>query len=174
MDISQFKSKLQFGGARPNLFRVILTFPSAVSAGGEEEELSFLCKAAQIPAANVGTIEVPFLGRVFKVAGDKTFEEWSITVLNDNDFLLRDAFERWHNLINSHEQNLGVVEPADYMVDARVEQLNRQHEPIKTYTFVDLYPSDIEAIDLSFENTDTIEEFGVTLQYQYWTARTTT
>ena len=174
MNLREFKSKLQFGGARPNLFRVLLSFPSSVTNGNEVEEASFMCKAAQIPPAARGTIEIPFMGRVFKVAGDTTFEEWPITILNDNDFLIRDAFERWVNAITAHEENTGLVQPGDYMVDMTVEQLNRQQEVIKSYTFVDAWPSDIEAIDLSYENTDTIEEFGVTIQYALWTSNTTT
>lgn len=173
MNINEFKSKLQFGGARPNLFRVIMTFPNFATVGGEPEEMSFMCKAAQIPASTKGVIEVPFLGRILKVAGDRTYEEWVVTVLNDNDFLIRNAMERWSDAINSAEGNIGIVNPNDYMTDATVEQLDRSQNVVKTYRFVDIFPSNIEAIDLSFENTDTIEEFGVSFQYQYWTSDTT-
>lgn len=174
MDINQFKSKLQFGGARSNLFRVIMSFPVLAEQGGETEELSFLCKAAQIPGSTVGLIEVPFLGRQFKVAGDRTFEDWTITVLNDNDFLIRNAFERWMNLINSHESNVGFVEPQNYMTNATVEQLNRKHEVVKVYRFVDMFPQVIEPIELSMDSADEIEEWTATMSYQYWTSDTTT
>ena len=174
MNITEFKAKLQFGGARPNLYRVLMSFPTFAGGQQETEEMSFLCKAAQIPAGTVGTIEIPFLGRILKVGGDRTFEEWTLTILNDNDFVIRNAFERWMDAINGHDSNVGLVRPQDYMTDAIVQQLNRNHEVVKEYNFVDLFPSNIDAIDLGFENTDVVEEFAVTVQYQYWTANTTT
>lgn len=173
MNISDFKSKLQFGGARPNLFRIIMTFPSLLSTATTSEEMAFLCKAAQLPSSSVGVIPVPFMGREFKVAGDRTYEEWNVTVYNDNDFLIRDTMERWMDKINSARGNIGLVAPSGYMVDAFVQQLDRQQNIRKQYRFVDMFPSSVEAIDLNMENTNVIEEFSVTFQYQYWESNTT-
>lgn len=174
MNINSFKAKLQQGGARPNLYRVFMTFPTLAETGSETEEMTFMCKAAQIPGSTQGLIEVPFMGRTFKVAGDKTFEDWTVTIINDNDFLIRNAFERWTNLIQSHEGNIGFTEPQNYFTNARVEQLDRQHNVVKQYTLVDMFPQIVEPIELGYENTDVIEEFNVTMSYQYWTSDTTT
>ena len=159
MNINEFKAKLPGGGARPNLFKVQIYLPGA-------EDLAFLCKAASLPASTLGTIELPYMGRKIKIPGDRTFEEWNITVLNDTDFKIRNAFEEWSNTINQHNGNIG----EDIYYDGEVFQLNKFGESVKKYHFVDMWPSNIASIELSHETNDTVEEFNVTLQYQYWTS----
>ena len=176
--LSNFKSQLIGGGARPNLFEVELTtLPDAVQ-GWEAEKFRYLCKAAALPASNIANIDVPFRGRIFKVAGDRTFDVWTVTVINDEDFILRNAFESWMDQISKLSNNLGATEPASYMTDATVYQLGRGavknsrdsngevNAVLKEYKFIDIFPTAISAIDLSYDTGDAIEEFTVDFQVQ--------
>lgn len=175
MNIDQFKSRMQFGGARPNFFQVELAFPTLVPVGNEvTREASFLAKGAQLPGVTTEIVELPFRGRTMKLAGDKVFEEWTVTILNDNDFLIRDALEQWSNLMQSHQLNTGPAGPIEYMADLKVHQLDRKHNKIKTYTFIDAFPTVIAPIELSYDSTNEIEEMEITFEYQYWTSNTTT
>ena len=206
--IDEFKGALSGGGARPNLFRVTMGFPSGASdalatglgaiggaiggavggvvggvanilgGGGPARKLEFLCKAASLPGSTVGPIIIPFRGRELKIAGDRKFEEWTITVINDTDFAIRDAFEGWMNTINAHVANVGPSGLNSYIQQAQVEQFSREGpslnpSSLKTYLFEGCWPSTVSPIELSYETGDTIEEFTVTLQYQYWTSNTT-
>ena len=178
--ISQFKSALAGGGARPNLFEVELTtFPAAAqNAGWDSSKFSYMCKAAALPASNVAAIDVPFRGRIFKVAGDRTFDTWTVTIINDEDFKLRNAFEAWMEGISKLDNNLGATDPGAYMTDATVYQLGRGSQAssknnqgndssiLKVYKFKDIFPTNISQIDLSYETSDTIEEFTVEFQVQ--------
>ena len=177
--ISDFKSRLLGGGARSNLFEVELTtLPSSVTLPWQAERFSFLCKAAQMPAMTIANIDVPFRGRVFKVAGDRTIENWSITVINDEDFLFRNAFEEWTQQIANLDDNMGSTNPASYMVNAKVYQLGRgsttastnnagdTNVVLKEYEFIDIFPISVGPIDLSYESTDTIEEYTVEFAVQ--------
>ena len=130
LGVDDFKSKLRGGGARPNLFKATVNFPGY--AGGDVELTSFLCKAAQLPASVMNVVEIPFRGRQLKIAGDRTFESWTVTVLNDTDFNVRNAMERWMNGINAHQANTGLTNPVDYQADLIVEQLDRDESVIKT------------------------------------------
>jgi len=169
--ITDFKGKLAGGGARPNLFEVELSFPSEVSVDNDVLEKSrFLVKAAALPASTVASIDVPFRGRILKIAGDRTFETWTITVINDVDFSLRSAFEKWMNTINKMSDATGLTNPADYQADAFVYQLDRDSSVLRSYKFYDVFPTNISTIDLSYETSDTIEEFTVELQVQWWEA----
>ena len=176
--LSNFKSQLIGGGSRPNLFEVELTtLPEAVQ-GWEAEKFRYLCKAASLPASNIANIDVPFRGRIFKVAGDRTFDVWTVTVINDEDFILRNAFESWMDQISKLSNNLGATEPASYMTDATVYQLGRgstknsrdstgeSNAVLKEYKFIDIFPTAISAIDLSYDTGDAIEEFTVDFQVQ--------
>ena len=181
--IQDFKSTLIGGGARPNLFQVNLTdFPGAGEEGYDAGDFSVLCKAAQLPASNIASIDVPFRGRTFKVAGDRTFDTWTVTVINDVDFNIRSAMERWMQTIGQYADGSGEMNPADYQRDAVVQQFKRLSsttgdniatgaglEVAKQYKFYGLFPTNISAIDLSYDNSDTIEEFTVEFQVQYWT-----
>ena len=173
-NINDFKAKLAGGGARANQFKVTMPFPGYAQVGGEIEDLAFLCTTAQIPAMNVGNINVPFRGRQIKIAGDRTFADWSITVLNDTNFKLRNAFERWQNGINNMTDNEGLTNPVDYQVDAFVDQLDRNGSILKTYTLRGTFPTTLAPIDLSYSDNSAVETFSCTFRYQYFETDTTT
>ena len=187
--ISQFKSKLIGGGTRPNLFEVQVNFPDEVNlniqgdGGGEfdGDRFRFLCKAAQLPASNVGTLEVPFRGLVMKVAGDRTIDSWSVTVINDQDFGHYRAFQAWAQNIAQYGDSSGLTDPSSYMGQATVYQLGRNVASQQTsnspatdskilaqYRFVDIFPTAVGSIDLSYDSDNAIEEFTVDFQVQYW------
>ena len=168
--ISNFKSKLTGGGARANLFEVVLTFPDAAQPDQKVlEKARFLVKGANMPASNVSPIEVPFRGRTLKIAGDRSFESWTVTVINDADFAIRSAFERWMNTINRVSDNTGLTNPADYQADAYVYQLDRDGSTLRSYRFYDTFPTQVGPIELSYD-AQGIQEFTVELQVQYWEA----
>ena len=182
--ISEFKSRLLGGGARPNLFEVELTnMPASVTLPWQAERFGFLCKAAQLPGMNIANIDVPFRGRIFKVAGDRTIDNWTITVINDEDFLYRNAFEEWTQQIAALDDNMGSTNPSSYMVNAKVYQLGRGSElnsttnagdsnvVLKEYEFIDIFPINVGQIDVSYENTDTIEEYTVEFAVQSYNVK---
>ena len=175
--ISQFKSQLIGGGARPNLFEVELTtLPAGIA--WPADNFRYMCKPAQLPASVIANIDIPFRGRIFKVAGDRTIEPWSITIINDEDFRIRKAMEEWVDLIAKLENNLGATDPSAYMVNAKVFQLGRGSTPssknnagdrnavLREYEFIDIFPTNVSSIDLSYDSSDTIEEFVVDFQVQ--------
>lgn len=190
--ITDFKSRLAGGGARPNLFEVsIPSFPVSAAAAGwasATEDFQFLCKTAALPASTISPIDVPFRGRILKVAGDRTFDVWTVTVINDENFKLRSAFEIWMNSISKLDNNTGATNPNSYTTNAVVHQLGRGAalgkestansaalggsiiKPLRTYQFYGIFPTSITAIDLSYDSSDTIEEYSVEFQVQYWTA----
>lgn len=182
--IQDFKSALIGGGARPNLFEVVI--PGEVPGGGTlPNNFPILCKAAALPASNVASIDVPFRGRIFKVAGDRTFDTWTITVINDQDFGIRTAMEGWMQYVAQYADGSGATNPDSYMRNAFVKQLKRGSsttgvgnvtgsglETAVTYKFYDVFPTNISAIDLSYDSSDTIEEFTVEFQVQYWSPTT--
>lgn len=164
-NIDEFKSQLGGGGARPNLFRVQLLNPIDPSA---DTKLSFMVKATAIPASTVGTMEVPFMGKKVKFGGDRTFaEEWSVTVINDEDFAVRNALESWSNAIHTHSSNLRAT-PDLYKSQGQVIQLNKNLREIREYTFEGIFPTTISSIQLSWETNDTIEEFECSFAYDQW------
>ena len=167
--ISQFKTALGGGGVRPNLFEVRMDASNLTEfmGGVPAENLAFMCKAAALPAQNVSSIEVPFRGRQFKVAGDRTIDNWTITVINDENFAIRNAMERWSQSIIDNATNQGQIAPTNYMSSADVFQYSRQKGDgesvgvLKQYRFVDIFPITVGDIALSYESGDTIEEFDV-------------
>ena len=183
--LTDFKSKLIGGGARPNLFEVEITpgdLPSGVAAL-DGDTFKYMCKAANLPASNVASIDVPFRGRTFKVAGDRTFDTWTITIINDTDFKIRQTMEEWCQKVANYQEASGATNPADYMGNATVIQLGRKKsnigngatnsegeglQGIAQYKFVDIFPINVSAIDLSYDTTDTIEEFTVEFSVNYW------
>ena len=170
--ITDFKSKLSGGGARSNLFECELSFPSTVNVEGLNDILNkarFLVKAANLPASTIAPIEVPFRGRTLKIAGDRTFETWPITVINDTDFSIRSAFEKWMNTVNRVSDNTGTTDPADYQADAYVYQLDRNGGTLRKYHFYDVFPTQVSSIELSYD-AQGIQEFTVELQVQWWEA----
>ncbi len=166
LGVDDFKSKLRGGGARPNLFKATINFPAY--AGGDPELTSFLCEAAQLPGSTLGTIIVPFRGRQLKMAGDRTFAEWTVTIINDTDFAIRNAMERWMNGMNAHSANTGLASPIAYEADLKIEQLDRAGAVVKGYTFRGAFPTDLSPIDVSYTANDEIEKFTTTFQYQYY------
>ena len=173
-NINEFKSRLRGGGARANQFKVTLPFPGYASVGGETSDLAFLCSATALPGQTVGQVAIPFRGRVLNIAGDRTFEPWTITVLNDTDFKLYRAFERWMNGINNMTDNEGIANPADYQVDGFIDHLDRNGTTLKSYTYRGLFPTALGNIDLNYATNDAIEEFSVTFNFQYFETDTTT
>ena len=175
-DITKFRQRLNKGGVRSNLFEVEI---KDIPGGGADvqDEIRFLVKAAEIPASNIGNIPVPFRGRVLPVAGDRTFDPWTVTIIN-NDFKIRDSMERWSNFINDMVLANGSVDPASYQKNALVKQLSREAkgdkpEILRQYNFNGIYPNVISNIPLDYGATDQIEEFQVTFNYLYWTVGAT-
>ena len=168
--ITDFKSKLSGGGARSNLFEVVLSFPDAAPADANVLDKSrFLVKSAAMPASTVTPLPVAFRGRTLNVAGDRTFETWTITIINDTDFLIRSAFENWMNTINKVSDNTGITDPALYQADAFVYQLDRDGSTLRAYHFYDLFPTNMSSIPLSYD-TESIQEFTVEMQVLWWEA----
>lgn len=172
LGVDDFKSKLRGGGARPNLFKATINFPAY--AQGDVEITSFLCSAAQLPGSTLGLITVPFRGRQVKLAGDRTFDVWTPTIINDTDFAVRNSMERWMNGMNNHRQNTGLTNVNDYSADLIVEQIDKDGSTLKTYNFRGCFPTAVSPIDLSYAATDVIEEFTVEFQVQYWESVGTT
>ena len=168
LGVDDFKSKLTGGGARANMFKVICNFPGY--AQGDVELTSFLCKGAQLPSSVIAAITIPFRGRQLQIAGDRTFEPLTLTVINDVEFSVRNAFERWMNGINEHQNNTGLTDPTAYQADMTVQQLAKDGTVVKSYNFRGTFPTNLGAIDLSYDSENTIEEFTVELQVQYWEA----
>ena len=173
-NINEFKSRLRGGGARSNQFKVTLPFPGYAAVGGETSDLAFLCKASALPGQSIPSIAIPFRGRELKIAGDRAFEDWSITVINDTDFKLYRAFERWMNGINNMTDNEGIANPADYQVDGFIDQLDRNGATLKSYTYRGLFPTTLQSIPLDYSTNNTIEDFSVTFAIQYFETDTTT
>lgn len=165
-NIAGFVNAFAGGGVRTNLFRVSGTIPGY----GGNRAIAFLCKAAQIPPSSLGTIEVPYRGRRIKLPGDRTFQDWSITIMSDANMSLRSAFEYWSATFNSHTTNVTSTFFMQFMPTWSVTQLNRDGTALRSYNFIGCFPSEVGAIDLSYENNDQIAEFPVTINYSWWEA----
>jgi len=174
-NISDFKAQLTGGGARANQFRVELAFPAYVSAGPIVGlKTQFLCKSAQLPGSIVENVPLQYRGRTVNIAGERTFAPWTISVYNDTDFAIRNAMEQWSNGVQNYTTSNGRVNPRDYQVDLNVHQLDRNGAIVKSYTFIDAYPTEISAIGLDFDASNSVETFDVTFTYNYWTSDTAT
>ena len=170
-NIDDFKANLIGGGARSNQFRVTITAPTGIGIGLDVRRTSFLVQGSALPAMSLPNIAGPFRGRSIYIAGDREFgTEWTTTFINDTDFMIRNAMERWSNGINDLADNTGVVAPADYQTDLTVEQLDRDDTVLKTYIFRSAWPTTIAAIELTSDTADAIEEFEVTWRYQHFEA----
>ena len=168
--IDDFKANLIGGGARPNQFRRTITPPPGIAIGLDVRRSSFLAKASNLPGQTLGEIPVPFRGRNIYIAGDREFETWSTTFINDTDFMVRNAIERWMNGINDLVENTGVSTPAEYSADLFVEQLDRDDTVLKNYIFRNAHPLTVAQIDVAYESTNALEEFEVTWRYQHFEA----
>lgn len=185
--IDTFKSSVITDFARPNLFQVDIDFPAVLAGVGDDVKKlgAFLVKAANLPASQLGVVEVPFRGRTLKIAGDRTFEAWTITVFNDTNFVLRNSFESWVEAIQANNENYSTIAGlgsssgttgatgtsnvnSGYFKNMSVTQLDRQGNAKATYQFINVFPTNVSAIDLDFGSNDAIEEFTVELQVQYW------
>ena len=180
-NIQEFRSRMTGGGARSNLFEVEITFPDGLGINESlvSDKVPFLVKAAEIPASNLGNIPVPYRGRVLPIAGDRTFDPWTVTVINDTDFLIRDAMEKWSNSINDIQTAQGQINPEEYQTSARVFQKTRlgegptdTEEDLRVYKFEGIYPNVVSSIPLDFGATDQIEEFQVTFNYLFYEVQT--
>lgn len=177
-NVAEFRANMVGDGARPNLFQVSMTFPTfandAVQAG---QTLTFMAKAAQLPGATLGTVPMFYFGRELKFVGNRSFADWTLTIINDENFKVRRAFESWMNGINAHAGNLrvaGAASPAGYSSDATVNQFDKAGNVVKSYKFVGAFPVDLSPIDLDWGSNDSIEEFTMTLAYQWWETDSTT
>lgn len=167
--IDDFRARLAGGGARPSQFKVMLTFPSWVTAGGNAAAAGeFLIKTASLPASVITPIEVPFRGRIAKVAGERQFANWNVAVINDNDFLIRNALETWSKGILEHDDTAGKMAPSSYTSDMLVQQLDRNDKVLKEYKFFNCFPQTVAEIGLDFSATTQIEEFNVEFSIDYW------
>jgi len=177
-NVTDFRANLIGDGARPNLFQVTLTFPTVASNGtAAGQQVQFLAKAAQLPGSTIGQVPLYYFGRELKLAGNRTFADWSLQIINDESFTIRKSLESWMNAMNSHAGNIrasGASNLAGYSVDATVSQYGKTGNILKTYKFVGLYPVDLAPIDLDWGSNDTIEEYGVTFAYQWWESDSTT
>jgi hypothetical protein len=170
-NVNQFRSQMQGDGARPNLFEVSMPFPVFSDPENAQQKMTFMCRSAQLPGATIGMVPVQYFGRELKFAGNRTFADWVVTIINDEDFQVRNAFERWMNGINSHAGNvrsLDALTPSSYTVDGDVTQFSKKGDSIKRYKFIGLFPTDVSPIDVDWGSNDVIEEFTVTLSYQWW------
>ena len=171
-DINLFRSGIKFDGARANLFEVSLLFPTGVAQGPAAQGVSnLLVKSAQLPGSTIGMTTLNYFGREIKFAGNRTFQDWTVTVINDEDFVIRAAFEQWMNQINSHVTNVrapGFQGPQGYTRTATVTQFGKDSSVIKKIDVVGMFPIDLSPIDLDWGNNDAIEEYSVTFAYQYW------
>lgn len=176
-NVAEFRSQLIGDGARPNLFSVTLVFPAIASNGAAAgQKTTFMAKAAQLPGSSIGTVPVYYFGRETKFSGNRTFADWTLQIINDEDFTIRNSIESWMNSMNSHQSNLrasGASTPTSYTVDATVTQFGKTGNTLKKYNFVGMFPIDVAPIDLDWGSNDTIEEYSVTFAYQYWESDTT-
>ena len=175
-NIDQLKARLQGGGARSNLFSVQLNNPVAGTfVDGYNGQ--FLIHAAKLPEVELGTIEVPYMGRKLRLPGDRTFPAWTVSIINDENFALRTGFENWINAINDIQNNVRSASAAtldSLKSSATITQYSKTGNAIKSYTFAGLFPNNISEIGLDWNTTDQIEYFQVSFMYDYWTTNPTT
>lgn len=173
--VQEFRAQMNYDGARPNLFQCDLTFPTL--AGGAQQQFTFMARAAQLPGDTVNQIPMYYFGRELKFSGNRTFPEWTVTIINDEDFQVRNAFEAWMSGMNEHVSNLRdpafIKGDGGYQQDGFVTQYGKAGDVIKRYKFVGLFPIDIGPIELDWGANDQIEEYAVTLAYQWWESDTT-
>jgi len=176
-NVAEFRANMVGDGARPNLFSVSLIFPTIVANGQTAgQKVTFMAKTAQLPGSTIGTVPVYYFGREMKFAGNRTFADWSLTIINDEDFSIRNAVESWMNSINSNAGNIrnsSALNNTSYTVDAEVTQYGKTGGELKKYKFVGMFPIDLAPIDLDWGSNDSIEEYSVTFAYQHWETDTT-
>jgi len=176
-NVAEFRANMIGDGARPNLFKVSLIFPTIATNGvAASQKTTFMAKTAQLPGSTINSFPLYYFGRELKFAGNRTFTDWTLQIINDEDFVIRNSLENWMNSINSHTtnvRNVNAVSPANYSVDAEVTQYGKAGNEIKKYKFIGLFPVDIAPIDLDWGSNDSIEEYAATFAFQYWESDTT-
>jgi len=176
-NVAEFRANMIGDGARPNLFKVSLTFPTVVAnAAVAGQKTTFMAKTAQLPGSTINSFPLYYFGRELKFAGNRTFTDWTLQIINDEDFLIRNSLESWMNSINSHVSNVrnpNAVNPSNYSVDAVVTQYGKAGQELKNYKFVGVFPVDVAPIDLDWGSNDSIEEYAATFAFQYWESDTT-
>ncbi len=178
--VHDFLANFQGGGLRPNRYLVVLTFPGSVSSatGGQPAtKIGFTCKAATIPSSNMGVIDVPYMGRQVKVAGDKVWDDWTVQIILDNDLIGRQVFERWHDQILGFQSNVATpefVNPSNYYAQAEVTLLDRADQPLQTYLVDSMFPSQVAEIQLGYDQNDQVAEQSVTFAINGWANGATT
>lgn len=171
-NINQFKQTgLVYGGTRPSLFNIYLTVPGGIGIDNVSvQKFTFVARAAELPASDITSFDVPYFGRKIKLAGDRTFADWRVTVMNDEDFSVRSMFEAWSNAINRMVAN--VRDPALnnelYKTDVEVIQYGKDGSLLRSYQLIGAFPTTIDAISVDWNNTNAVEEFSVTFAYDYW------
>lgn len=185
--VQEFRAQMVSDGARNNLFQCTLTFPSLATVGsnntgpataqGASQKYTFMARTASLPGSIINPVPVMYFGRELKFAGNRTFPEWTVTVLNDEDFVVRKAFEKWMSGVNSHYGNIRSPQflqgDGGYQQDGRVIQFGKTGDVIKIYNFVGMFPISLSPIDVSWDANDSIEEYAVTFAYQWWESDTT-
>ena len=176
-NVAEFRANMIGDGARPNLFQVSLTFPTIATNGvAASQKATFMAKTAQLPGSTINSFPLYYFGRELKFAGNRTFTDWTLQIINDEDFVIRNSLESWMNSINSHTTNIrntAAVNPSNYSVDAIVTQYGKAGQELKKYKFVGLFPVDVAPIDLDWGSNDSIEEYAATFAFQYWETDTT-
>lgn len=170
-NIADFRAQMQGDGARPNLFEVSLPFPAAIAPGIAARKLTFMARAAQLPGSTVGVVPLQYFGREVKLAGNRTFADWTLTIINDEDFAVRKGLERWLNGLNQHRfnrRNSAFASATSYTTDAIVKQYGKTGNVLKQYKFIGVFPTDLAPIDLDWSANDTIEEYAASFQFQWW------
>lgn len=168
LNVNEIRSQLPLGGARPTLFKVQFVNPSN-SAG--DIKVPFLCFSSSLPASNLGLIQVPYFGRTIKLAGDRSFDPWTVALYNDEDFLVKNALESWSNSINSMQGNIrgfGTSASSAYKSDAIVQQISKTGVTLREYKFVGIFPRRLSPIQLAWNQTDAIETFECDFEYDWW------
>jgi len=177
-NVSEFRANMIGDGARPNLFSVSLIFPTIVAnSTAAGQKITFMAKTAQLPGSTIGTVPVYYFGREMKFPGNRTFADWTLTIINDEDFAIRNSLESWMNSLNSNANNIRSAAASgstSYSVDASVIQYGKTGNEIKKYNFVGVFPLDLSPIDLDWGSNDSIEEYTCTFAYQFWETNTTT
>jgi hypothetical protein len=171
-NVNTFRSVMKGDGARPNLFQCVINPPPGIQTGLNSNELSFMARAAQLPGSTVNQVPVMYFGRELKFAGNRIFQDWTVTIINDENFSMRNAFERWMSGLNSHLQNTrtaSALSPLDYTAEGQIYQYGKVGDTVlKAYRFVGMFPVDVSPIEVDWGANDTIEEFAVTFAYQWW------
>jgi hypothetical protein len=169
-NINAFKANIAGGGARANQFKVVLAAPAGIVTGLDAANASFMIKATSLPGQTITEVPVPFRGRTLYLAGDREFETWTTTCINETTFALRDAMEKWMSGINDLETSQGVTNPADYYAQMEVHQLDRNNNVLKAYVLKNCWPTIVAPIDLNFDTVSEVETFDVTWRYTDFTS----